>query len=71
MSRKLTALPLAMLVLAGAMSLKTIVAAHNNGAVLMANGADPVPTGPGPSARNGADPVPTGPGPSAKLLSAR
>jgi hypothetical protein len=55
MSRKLTALLLATLVLVGAMSLKTVVMAHSDGAVLMANGADPVPPD---AARNGADPVP-------------
>ena len=55
MSRKLTALLLAMLVLAGAMSLKTVVMAHSDGAVLMANGGDPVPPN---NIRNGADPVP-------------
>jgi hypothetical protein len=54
MSRKLSALLLAMLVLAGAMSLKTVVAAHSNGAVLMANGGAPVP----PPMRNGGAPVP-------------
>ena len=43
MSRKLSALLLAMLVLAGAMSLKTVVAAHSNGAVMMANGGGPWP----------------------------
>lgn len=48
MSRKLTALLLAMLVLAGAMGLKTIVAAHSDGSVIMANGPDPFPT-PGPN----------------------
>jgi len=41
MSRKLTALLLAMLILAGAMGLKTVVAAHNNGTVMMANGGAP------------------------------
>jgi hypothetical protein len=55
MSRKLAALLLAMLVLAGAMSLKTVVMAHSDGAVLMANGSDPVPPD---NARNGSDPVP-------------
>jgi hypothetical protein len=55
MSRKLAALLLATLVLVGAMSLKTVVMAHSDGAVLMANGADPVPPD---AARNGADPVP-------------
>jgi hypothetical protein len=54
MSRKLTALPLAMLVLAGAMSLKTVVAAHSNGAVLMANGGGIVP----PDRMNGGGIVP-------------
>ena len=56
MSGKLTALPLAMLVLAGAMSLKTVVAAHSNGAVMMANGAGIVP----PGRLNGAGIVPPG-----------
>ena len=59
MSRKLTSLLLAMLVLAGAMGLKTVVMAHSDGAVMMANGADPVPLP--PAARNGADPVPLPP----------
>jgi hypothetical protein len=67
MSRKLTALPLAMLVLAGAMSLKTVVAAHSNGAVMMANGGGPYPPalyknggGPYPPAsyKNGGGPYP-------------
>ena len=67
MSRKLSALLLAMLVLAGAMSLKTVVAAHSNGAVMMANGGGPVPpdgvlNGGGPvppdSVLNGGGPVP-------------
>ena len=56
MSRTLTSLLLAMLVLAGAMGLKIVVAAHSDGAVMMANGADPVPRL--LAARNGADPVP-------------
>jgi hypothetical protein len=59
MSRKLSALLLAMLVLAGAMSLKTVVMAHDDGAVMMANGSDPVPLP--PAARNGSDPVPLPP----------
>lgn len=50
MSRKLTALLLAMLILAGAMGLKTVVAAHSNGTVMMANGGAPYP----PSANGGA-----------------
>jgi hypothetical protein len=50
MSRKLTALLLAMLILAGAMGLKTVVVAHSNGAVMMANGGAPWP----PQANGGA-----------------
>jgi hypothetical protein len=38
MSRKLAVLFLAMLVLAGAMGLKTVIACHNGGTVIMANG---------------------------------
>ena len=56
MSRRLTAILLAMLVLAGAMSLKTAVAAHSNGAILMANGGAPVP--PPFTTANGGAPVP-------------
>lgn len=48
MSRKLTVLLLAMLVLAGAMGLKTVVATHVNGGVLMAHGGAPAPTPPDP-----------------------
>ena len=54
MSRKLSALFLAMLVLAGAMSLKTVVTAHGNGTAIMANGPAPVPD----PFRNGPAPVP-------------
>lgn len=50
MSRTLTAVLLAMLILAGAMGLKTVVAAHSNGTVMMANGGAPYP----PSANGGA-----------------
>jgi hypothetical protein len=48
MSRKLTAVVfLAMLVLAGAMGLKTVVAAHSDGAVVVAGGGGgPVPPSP-------------------------
>ena len=41
MSRKLAVLFLAMLVLAGAMGLKTVVTSHNKGTVMMANGGAP------------------------------
>lgn len=44
MSRKLTAVLYALVVLAGAMGLKTIVATHSNGPLLMANSGGPVPT---------------------------
>ena len=54
MSRKLSALLLAMLVLAGAMSLKTVVAAQHGGAVMMANGGAPLP----PPSANGGAPLP-------------
>ncbi len=43
MSRKLTAVLYALVVLAGAMGLKTIVAAHSTGSVLVANGGAPAP----------------------------
>ena len=44
MSRKLAAISLAMLVLVGAMSLKTIVTAKGDNSVMMArNGSAPVP----------------------------
>jgi hypothetical protein len=56
MSRKLAPLFLAMLVLAGAMGLKTIVAAHGDTTVMMAkNGSAPVPPLP---FKNGSAPVP-------------
>lgn len=58
MSRKLTVVLLAMMVLAGAMSLKTVVTAHDNGAVIMANGSAPVPPTPW---KNGSAPVPPTP----------
>ena len=62
MSSKLTsALLPAMLVLAGAMSLKTVVAAHSDGAVMMANGGAPTP--PPPMMANGGAPTPPPPPP--------
>ena len=65
MSRKLTALLLAMLVLAGAMSLKTVVAAHGNDTVIMAtNGPAPAPQPPG---KNGPAPAPQPPGKGAMV----
>ncbi len=55
MSRKLSALLLAMLILAGAMGLKTAIAGHSDGSVMMANGSAPFPK---PSFRNGSAPFP-------------
>jgi hypothetical protein len=43
MSRRLTVLLLAMLVLVGAMSLKTVVVTHGDGSIIMANGSAPAP----------------------------
>jgi len=58
MSRKLAVVFLAMLVLVGAMSLRTVVTAHGDGTLIMANGSSPVPTQPW---KNGSSPVPTQP----------
>ncbi len=58
MSRKLAALLLAMLVLAGAMGLKTIVTGHSDSSVMMANGGGPFPPKP---YRNGGGPFPPPP----------
>jgi hypothetical protein len=43
MSRRLTTLFFAMIVLAGAMGLKALVNTHGQGSVLVANGPEPVP----------------------------
>jgi len=58
MSRRLTVLLLAMLVLVGAMSLKTVVVTHGDGSVITANGGAPVPPTPW---KNGGAPVPPTP----------
>ena len=58
MSRKLTALLLVMLVLVGAMGLKTVVMAHSDGAMIAANGSAPPPPAP---YRNGSAPPPPAP----------
>ncbi len=55
MSRKLTVILLAMLVLVGAMSLKTVVVTHGDGAVILANGGAPLPPIPW---KNGGAPLP-------------
>jgi hypothetical protein len=56
MSRKLAVVFLAMLVLVGAMSLKTAVVAHSDGTVILANGGAPAP--PVPWMKNGGAPAP-------------
>ena len=58
MSRKLTVVFLAMLVLVGAMSLKTVVVARGDGAVIMANGGAPAPPVPWKNGGAPAPPVP-------------
>jgi len=55
MSRILASVSLAMLVLTVAMGLKTVVASHSDGSLVMANGTAPVPT---LSQKNGPDPMP-------------
>jgi len=63
MSRRLTVILLAMLVLVGAMSLKTVVVAHSGGSVIMANGGAPQPPlPPGVWANGGAPQPPLPPG---------
>ncbi len=58
MSRKLALVFLVMLVLTGAMGLKTLVTASGNNAALTANGAGPCPPNPW---KNGAGPAPPAP----------
>jgi hypothetical protein len=63
MSRKLTVVLLAMLVLVGAMSLKTVVVTHGDGSVILANGGAPLPPIPW---KNGGAPLPPIPWNSSK-----
>ncbi|MGC2671658.1 MAG: hypothetical protein WA299_07315 [Candidatus Acidiferrum sp.] len=58
MSKKLVVVLLVMLVLVGAMGLKTLVTAHADGSVIMANGTAPNPPTP---YRNGTAPNPPTP----------
>ena len=58
MSRISSAIFLAMLVLTGAMGLKTVVTTHGDSSVLMANGTAPVPPLPPAFLKNGTAPVP-------------
>jgi len=60
MTRKAVSVLLAMLVLVGAMGLKTVVATHDRGAVMMANGGAPFPP-PLPTPPKGTAPKPTAP----------
>jgi hypothetical protein len=55
MSRKLTVVLLAMLILVGAMGLKTVVVTHGDGSVILANGGAPMPPIPW---KNGGAPMP-------------
>jgi len=58
MSRISSAIVLAMLVLTGAMGLKTVVTTHGDSSVLIANGTAPVPPLPPAFSKNGTAPVP-------------
>jgi hypothetical protein len=58
MSRKLTVVLLAMLVLVGAMSLKTVAVTHGDSSVIMANGGAPCPPVPWKNGGAPAPPVP-------------
>ena len=58
MSRISSAIFLAMLVLTGAMGLKTVVTTHGDSSVLIANGTAPVPPLPPAFSKNGTAPVP-------------
>ena len=56
MSRKLGAIALVLAVLVCSMELKSALTGgqqHNGGTVLMANGPDPMPTGPPPGKKSG------------------
>jgi hypothetical protein len=58
MSRKLAMVFLTMLILVGAMGLKTVVTAHGDGSSIMANGSSPLPITP---YKNGSSPLPITP----------
>ena len=58
MSKQLAVVALAMLVLVGAMGLKSAVTSHDSGAVIMANGSAPTPPSPW---KNGSAPTPPSP----------
>ena len=58
MSRISSVIVLGMLVLTGAMGLKTVVTTHGDSSVLMANGTAPIPPTPW---RNGTAPIPPTP----------
>jgi hypothetical protein len=54
MSKKLAVVFLTMLILVGAMGLKTVVTAHGDGSLIMANGSSPAPPTP---YKNGSSPA--------------
>ena len=58
MSRISSAIFLAMLVLTGAMGLRTVVTTHGDSSVLIANGTAPIPPLPPMISRNGTAPIP-------------
>jgi hypothetical protein len=58
MSRISSAIVLAMLVLTGAMGLKTVVTTHGDSSVLTANGTAPIPPLPPMISKNGTAPIP-------------
>jgi len=58
MSKKLAVVFLTMLILVGAMGLKTVVTAHGDGSLIMANGSSPAPPTP---YKNGSSPAPPTP----------
>ena len=58
MSRKLTVVVLVMLVLVGAMGLKTVAVTHGDGSVIMANGGAPAPPIPFGNGGAPAPPIP-------------
>jgi hypothetical protein len=67
MSRRLSSVLLAAMLLTAAMGLKTI-ATRGNGAVLMANGSAPLPQPKKPGTRNGSAPLPQPKKPRAMVI---
>ena len=59
MSKRLTVLAVAMVILVSAMGLKSAITSKDSGAVIMANGGAPTP--PSPWKKNGGAPTPPSP----------